>query len=111
VRILLDESTPRDLRRDFAGHEATTVARLGWSGIANGELLRRAVAAGFDLLVTADQSLQYQQNVPRSGIAVMVLRARSNRLEDYLPLMPAVLQALTRLKPGEVIEVGGPSAR
>jgi hypothetical protein len=91
VRILLDESTPRDLRKGFVGLEATTVARLGWTGITNGELLRRAAAGGFDVLVTADQNLRYQQNIPRSGIAVVVLRARSNR--------------------GEVIEVGGSPAR
>jgi hypothetical protein len=106
VRIVLDESVPRLLARVFIGHEAMSVTRLGWAGLSNGELLHRAVAAGYTVLVTADRNLKHQQNIAKSGIAVIVLRARSNKLEDYLPLVPAVLEALPTLKPGDVVEIG-----
>ena len=104
--VLLDESMPFLLTRDLPGHEATTVRRMGWSGLRNGELLRRAVSAGFEALLTVDRSIPYQQNVSRLGIAVIVLRARSNRLEDLLPLVPAVLDTLQNVKPGQVVEIG-----
>lgn len=106
MRILFDESTPRGLGRGFVGHETAAATRLGWAGVHNGELLRRAVATGFDVLVTADRNMRHQQNIAKSGIAVVVLIARSNRLEDYLPLVPDVLDVLPRLKPGDVVEIG-----
>jgi hypothetical protein len=106
VRILLDESMPRLLSRSFVGHETATVGRLGWAGLLNGELLRRAVASGYHVLVTADRNMQHQQNISAFGIAVVVLVARSNRLKDYLPLMPEVLEVLPALTPGQVVEIG-----
>jgi hypothetical protein len=78
VRLLLDESLPRRLGRLLAGHAVVSVAEAGWSGLTNGRLL--GVAQGqFDCLLTADQSLVYQQSLPRFDIAVLVLRARTNR--------------------------------
>jgi predicted nuclease of predicted toxin-antitoxin system len=85
MRILLDESLPRRLRNSFPGHEVATVAEAGWSGLTNGELLLLA-ASRFDLFVTADQNLQYQQNLSSLPVSVAVLAARSNRLEALLPL-------------------------
>ena len=60
MRVLLDECVPRALRNDLPGHEVKTVAELGWAGVRNGELLRRAAAA-FDVLITVDRNLEYQQ--------------------------------------------------
>jgi predicted nuclease of predicted toxin-antitoxin system len=74
MRILLDESLPRRLRTSFPGHEVATVAEAGWSGLENGELLRLA-ASRFDLFVTADQNLQYQQNLSSLPLSVAVLAA------------------------------------
>jgi hypothetical protein len=88
VRILLDEQLPR------------------WAGLRNGELLLRATVTGFDVLLTADQNLTYQQNLARSPLRVVVLVARSNKLEDQLPLVPAILAALQDIRPGEVCRVG-----
>ena len=73
---------------------------LGWAGIQNGALLRRAVEAGFEVLVTMDGNMVHQQDIPSQGIAVVALRARSNRLADTRPLMPSLLTLLSDLKPG-----------
>jgi len=108
VLILLDEDLPRRLRRQFPGHQVRTVQQQGWGGVGNGELLRRAADAGFEILLTADQSLIYQQNVAGSAIGVVVLIARSNTLEDLLPLVPSVIDAIRDEKPGEVRRVGAP---
>jgi hypothetical protein len=106
VRLLLDESLPRPLGRELTGHEVTTVAQLGWAGLKNGELLRRAAAEGFGALLTGDTNIQHQQNVAALGVGVVVLLARSNRIEDLLPLVPDVLSAVSVIQPGELREVG-----
>jgi predicted nuclease of predicted toxin-antitoxin system len=108
VRILLDEQLPRQLARQFTGHDVRTVQRQGWAGLGNGELLRRAAAAGFEIFVTADQNLQFQQNLAYSPLGVIVLVAPSNALEDLLPLVPTVLEAVRNARPGSVQRVGAP---
>ena len=105
MRVLLDESLPRDLGRDLTGHEIRTVRQAGWAGIGNGELLRRA-AGQFDVLVTGDQNLEYQQNRAILPIPVVVLIAVSNRIESLRPLVPELLQVLARIAPGEIVQVG-----
>lgn len=79
---------------------------MGWSSVNNGELLRRAAAAEFDVLVTPDRNLEYQQNIPRAGLAVVVVRARTNRIEDITPLVPRLLEALPGILPGTVTHIG-----
>jgi len=105
MRILLDESLPIELRDELAGHTVRAVPELGWSGLKNGELLRRA-AEQFDVFVTADQNLQYQQNLRTLPIAVAVLIAKSNRMQSLRPLVPAVLAALGRIQPRTLLRVG-----
>src|SRR5207237_7885234 len=96
MRILLDESLPRRLRTSFPGHEVATVAEAGWPGLENGELLRLA-ASRFGLFVTADQSLQYQQNLSSLPLSVAVLAAANNRLEALLPLVAQLVARLDDL--------------
>jgi hypothetical protein len=74
MRVLLDECVPRGLRNDIPGHEVTTVAEVGWAGVKNGELLRRA-AGKFDLLITIDRNLEYQQNFEGLSLALIVVHA------------------------------------
>ena len=100
MRILLDEQLPRRLGREFVSHEVRTVQHQGWAGLKNGELLRRALDHGFEVFLTADQNLQYQQNLSQVSLAIIVLVAPSNTLEDLLPLIPAVLRALPSSRPG-----------
>lgn len=82
------------------------VQEEGWSSVKNGELLRRAVAAGFEALITPDQNLEHQQNIPRAGLAVVVIHAHSNRIEDIVPLVPRILTVLPAVRPGTVTHVG-----
>jgi hypothetical protein len=105
VKLLLDESIDRRLAKEFAGHQVMTVPQMAWSGIRNGDLLALAEAS-FDVFITVDRNLSFQQNLPTFNIAVLVLHAPSNRLADLRPLMPKVLSTLPRLSPGEVEHVG-----
>ena len=106
MRVLLDECVPRALRERLPGHEVTTVAETGWSGAKNGELLRLA-AQRFDVLLTVDRNLAFQQRIDKLALAVVILRARSNRLADLRPLVPALLRALSQAQAGEVVWIDG----
>jgi predicted nuclease of predicted toxin-antitoxin system len=100
MRILLDENLNWRLKRDLPGHEVESVPLIGWAGIQNGTLLRRAVESGFDVLITMDNNMVHQQDLAAHLIAVLVLRAPSNRLQDTHPLMSAVLDALPNAPKG-----------
>ena len=105
MRVLLDESLPRPLGRLLVGHAVRTVSQAGWTSVKNGALLRLA-STDFDVLVTADQNLEFQQNLETLPLAVVVLVANSNRLESLEPLMPLLLDALKVLEPRRLIRVG-----
>jgi hypothetical protein len=105
VRVLLDEQLPRRLARELTGHDVRTVGQQGWAGIENGELLRRAAGAGFQVFLTADRSLQFQQNLTNSPLAVVVLIARRNAIRHLLPLVPNALAAISATRPGQVARV------
>jgi predicted nuclease of predicted toxin-antitoxin system len=105
VRVLLNANLPRALARLLAGHDAHSIHQRGWSDLDDGPLLD-ACAGQYDALVTLDQSLRFQQNLRGRPLAVLVLRARSNRLEDLTPLVPAILAALPRASAGQVTIVG-----
>lgn len=103
-RVLLDECLPRGLKNSLADHDARTVPEAGWGGKANGELL--ALAQGeFDVFVTVDRNLTFQQNLDNLRVAVVVLVAGGNRLLDLLPLIPALREAIDSVRPGEVRRV------
>jgi hypothetical protein len=104
VRILLDESLPRPLGQLLLGHEVSTVADQSWTKLTNGALLLKA-AASFDVLLTADQNIEFQQNLATLPLAVVVLVAESNRLESLEPLVPQVLEALKTLKQKGLLRV------
>ena len=101
MRVLLDECVPRALRSDIPGHEVKTVAEVGWAGVKNGALPQLA-AAEFDLLITVDRNLEYQQSFEGLSLAVIVVQASSNDITVLRPLMPAVLAAIAQTKPGLV---------
>jgi hypothetical protein len=105
VKVLLDECVDWRLLREIVGHDAKTARQLGWSTIKNGALLALA-ATEFDVFVTTDRNLSFQQNLPAFAIAVVVLRAKSNRLADLLPLIPQLLATIPTAKRGAVTYVG-----
>ncbi len=104
MNILLDECVPRRLGQHLTGYECKTVPQMGWGGIKNGRLLALAQER-FDVLLTADQKLQFQQNLERYHIGVVVLCAPSNDISDLLPFVPAILAALPSAKPGQAISL------
>jgi len=95
VRVLLDECLPRRLKRDVIGHDVRTAPEMGWASKQNGELLALA-ASKFDVFLTVDRNLSYQQDVSAFDIAVVVLVARSNRLDELRPLVPRLLEIIPR---------------
>jgi predicted nuclease of predicted toxin-antitoxin system len=105
VRVLLDEQIPRRLARQLIGHDVRTVQQERWAGFKNGELLERAANEGFDVLLTGDQNLQYQQNLAGARVGVVVVAASSNRLEDLSPLVPRALEAIASSRPGLLVRV------
>lgn len=105
MQILLDECVPRRLKRDLVGHDARTVPEMGWASKRNGDLLGLAEAQ-FDVFLTVDRNLSFQQDVNRFRIAVIVMIAKGNRLSDLQPLVPDVLTVLSVVAPGEVVKVG-----
>ena len=108
MRILLDECVDRRLARDMSGHEVVTVPAAGWAGVKNGELLSRAERE-FDVFVTVDGNLPYQRDISAYSIAVIVLRAPSNRLVDLRRLVPQLISVLETAKKNEVTWVDRPT--
>ena len=94
--VLLDEQLPRHLAREIGGHNVSTVQQRGWAGLKNGELLRVAADAGFEVLVTADRNLQFQQNLSLAQLGIVLFVAPSNALEDLRPLVPKLLATFSR---------------
>ena len=105
MRVLLDENIPVGLSDYLTPHQVETVNRLGWSGIKNGELLRRATNH-FDVLITMDRNLKDQQPLAKQTFGVILVRAASNRLNDILPLVQDIFAAIEGIKAGELRRVG-----
>ena len=105
MRILLDESLPRNLKLELPGHDAQTVQKRGWSGLKNGELLREA-SREFQVFLTGDRNLEFQQNLTTLPIAVIVMVAVNNRIETLRSLVPDVLKALRTIQLGQLVRIG-----
>ena len=107
MNLLLDECLDQRLAQDLPGHLVKTVPQMGWAGINNGRLMVLAEQQ-FDVLITVDRNLSFQQNLPKFNIAVIVLHAPTNRLADLKPLASGILEALPTVKPGHVIIIASP---
>ena len=105
MRVLLDECLPRRLKHFISGHEVSSVPEAGWAGKSNGELLS-AAGDRFDVFVTVDRNLPAQQKL-ESELAVVVLAAQSNRLQDLEPLVPELLDVLETITKGQLVRLGG----
>jgi predicted nuclease of predicted toxin-antitoxin system len=107
MRVLIDECLPRKVKLLFGegGHECETAQEAGFSGKENGELLALAEKT-FDVFITIDKNIRYQQNIAGLRIAILIIRTASNDLDDIRPHVPQALAALRSIKPGQVVEVG-----
>jgi predicted nuclease of predicted toxin-antitoxin system len=107
MRILIDECAPKALKAALVagGYDCTTVQEAGWSGKENGELLALA-EVGFDVVVTLDRNVRYQQNLTGRKIALLIVHARSNRVVDLQPHFADCIEALLTIQPGTMIEIG-----
>ncbi len=97
MKILLDENTPKQLKKEFGReHQVFTVRDLDWSGIKNGALLGLMVSRGIQVLVTLDRSIPYQQNLDKFPVLILVLHAHSNHIREVKPFMPQISTLLER---------------
>ena len=104
MKLLLDECAPRRLKNYFVGHDVSTIEQAGFKGLKNGNLLR-AADGKFEVLITVDKNIEYQQNTAALPLAIVILAAASNRLESLLPLIPNALKVLETIKTGDVVRV------
>lgn len=105
MKFLLDECIDRKLAREFVGYEVKTVPQMGWAGVKNGQLLALAETE-FDVFITVDRNLSFQQNLPQFDLAVIVLQALSNRLTDLKLLVAKVLAVAATATKGQATVVG-----
>jgi predicted nuclease of predicted toxin-antitoxin system len=104
VRILLDECLPTELADELTGHEVRTVQQAGWSSVDNGALLQRA-ATEFDIFITIDKHIQHNHKLPDT-LAVITVKARTNRIQSLRPLVPKLLRVIERIRPGTFERAG-----
>lgn len=105
MRVLLDEQLPRQLVPYFVRHDVRTVPQEGWAGLKNGALLAKAEEASYEVLITGAKNMPFQQNIARRRLGVLVMVAKSNAIEDLIPVVPNALAALTTLRAGQVRRV------
>jgi predicted nuclease of predicted toxin-antitoxin system len=106
MKILLDECLPLDFRRSFPEHEVHSAEWAGLKGKKNGELLRDAELAGYEVLLTVDQGIPHQQNRMGRKVSVITIRSRTNQLEDLVAFVEPILNALEKIRPGEIVQIG-----
>ena len=102
MKILLDECLPVDFRHSFPEQDVHTVEWAGFKSKKNGELLLAAELSGYDVLLTVDQGIHQQHSVRRK-LSIILVRARTNQLEDLLPFVDAILKALNAITPGQIV--------
>lgn len=104
MKILLDECVDRRFANELPGLDIRTVPQMGWAGVKNGSLMQLA-EQDFDVFITVDRNLSYQQDIPKYGIAVVVIRSISNRVDDLAPFAPKIISLLPTLKKGVAVLV------
>lgn len=104
MKLLLDECVTRFVKRELAGHDVQTVEEAGFKGLENGDLIKTA-AGVFEVLITVDRNIPFQQNIAGLNIAILVLAAKRNSYARLKPLLPRAMSALESIKPGDVIRI------
>lgn len=106
MRVLIDECIDERLWNYLPGHDCQTAGYAGLAGLKNGDLLTAAEAAEFEVFLTADQGIEYQQNLADRTIAIIIYCAKSNRLKDLLPHLPSCLSRITSIRAGQIVRIG-----
>src|SRR5216684_7377126 len=106
MRILIDECIDERFRNSLPGHDCQTVRYAGLAGLTNGELLAAAETAKFDVFLTVDQGIEYQQNLTGRSIAIIIVRTKSNRLADLLPHAAECVARISSLQRGQIARIG-----
>jgi len=107
MRVLLDECINPRVKAAFRNHQVWTVAEKRWKGLKNGDLLALAEQE-FDVFVTIDQSIEYQQNIRKLRLGIVVVRVGDNDITSYLPIFAELDQTAGRIRAGEVLQVVSP---
>jgi predicted nuclease of predicted toxin-antitoxin system len=107
MRILIDECIDERLRNSFPSHDCQTARYAGLAGLKNGDLLASAEKAKFDVFLTVDQGIEYQQNLTGRKIAIIIFRTKSNRLKDLLPHLPVCIAHVESIQPGQIVKIEG----
>lgn len=107
MRILIDECIDERFRNYLPGHDCQTSRYAGFAGLKNGDLLTAAETGGFDVFLTVDQGIEYQQNLAGRNIAIIIFRAKSNRLKDLLPHVSACLAHIASIRPRQIVRIEG----
>lgn len=105
MRVLIDECIDERLRNYLPGHDCQTARYAGLAGLKNGDLLAAAETARFDIFLTADQGIEYQQNLTGRNIAIIIFHTKSNRLRDLLPHVPTCLARIESIQPGQIVKI------
>lgn len=106
MKVLIDECLPRKIKNHLTEHDCRTVPEAGLAGKRNGELLSHAEQQKYEIFLTMDKGVEYEQNLRGLSLAIIILRAKSNRLADLLPYVAHCLEEMKSIQPGEVVRVG-----
>ena len=98
MKLLLDECLPEELKDFISGHEVFSTGEMSWKGKRNGELMRSAVESGFDVFLTSDKNLPYQQNISKYQLAVIVFDVYQNTLPELKKRIPRLYELLREVK-------------
>ena len=105
MKALLDECLPRMLKQHLSIHECRTVPELGWAGKKNGELISVAEQKGFEVFLTVDQGIEYEQNLAAHRVGTILIRSKSSRLSELVNYIPQILNAISAVRPGQLIRI------
>ena len=105
MKILLDHNLDWRLSRSLTEHEVKSTIQMKWGALQNGELLAKAEQENFSVMLTADANIKTQQRIEGRSIALIVLRAPNNKLKTHVSMIPAIVEALVAIQPGEVVEL------
>ena len=107
MRVLLDECIDERFRNYLPGHDCQSARYARLAGLKNGDLLTAAETAKFDVFLTVDQGVEYQQNLTGRSIGIIIFHTKSNRLKDLLPHVPTCLAHIAVIQPGQIVRIEG----